>query len=88
MYSFMLWNPVSARRMTVGVCCGRHSIALSALLNIVSTCSMLLFVGSHDSEPYFMIGFIVRSFIYQIALIRIPLNFCFLFLQGSLVYML
>ena len=76
-YSSMLWNPVSARRMAVGVCCGRWRMVFSALLNIVYICSISPLVGSQDSDPYVMIGMIVVSISSQIALILILLNSLF-----------
>ena len=48
------------------------------MLNIVSICSIELFVDFHDSEPYVMIEIFVVSISFQIGLICIHLNYLFL----------
>ena len=70
-------NPVSASRMAVGVWSGSCRIVFIALLNIASICAISLIFGSHDSDPYVIIGVIMVSTSSHMALIFIPLNSLF-----------
>ena len=69
-------NPVSVSHMAVGVCSGSCGMVFSALLNIVSIWSFF-FLGSHDSDPYVIIGNIMVSTSSHMAAIFIAFHSLF-----------